>query len=65
MSGKEDLIEMVMRVFPTQRYQTVVDAEGNETTEPVIDSEGKPVEDAQAVAARELGSRGRSNHLID
>ena len=52
-SPRRSLMEYVERAFPTQRHETYIDDAGNERTRPVVDSEGKPVMDPQAVAMKE------------
>jgi predicted RNA methylase len=52
-TGKADVIAMVRKVFPTQKYRPEADDDGKTTYVPVVDSEGNPVEDEAAVAARE------------
>jgi len=47
------LMDYLERSFPTQQYETYIDANGNERTRPVVDSQGKPVHNPEAVAAKE------------
>ena len=52
-SPRRTLMEFVERSFPTQRYEEYIDDAGNTRTRPVVDSEGKPVMDPQALAMKE------------
>jgi predicted RNA methylase len=53
ITPRDSLIQLITRSFPTQQYETYLDEDGNERTRPVMDSEGNPVENAEAVAMRE------------
>lgn len=61
ITPREILMQFVESGFPTTQYQTVIDENGNEQQVPVVDSEGREVENPEAVAMRhrlvaELGS---------
>jgi predicted RNA methylase len=53
INPRDVLMQYVQNGFPTQLYQQQIDAEGNETSTAVTDSQGKPVEDPEAVARRD------------
>lgn len=53
MTPRDQLMELVRNSFPVQQYESYLDDSGNESTRPVVDSKGKPVENADAVAMRE------------
>lgn len=53
MTPREQLMEYIRNSFPVAQYQEVTDADGNVSYEPVLDSNGNPVENAEAVAMRE------------
>lgn len=53
MSPRDQLLQLVDKAFPTRQYETYVDEDGNERVRPVSDSEGKPVHNPEAVAAKE------------
>lgn len=50
---RKALMDYIERGFPVQQYEEFTDEEGNVHTRPVLDSEGKPVLNAEAVAMRE------------
>lgn len=74
-SPRRELMSLVERAFPVQRHEEYEDDNGNIRTRPVVDSEGKPVLDPQAVAMKEqllaeigsldVGSRGPLDLVID
>lgn len=47
------LLEYVDKAFPTQQFEQVMDADGKVTSQPVVDSQGSPVESAEAVAMKD------------
>lgn len=53
LTPSEELINMVKKSFPVQAYEEYTDDEGNVRVRPVVDSNGKPVEDKKAVEMRE------------
>jgi hypothetical protein len=53
MTPREQLMEFIKNSFPVQQYEEYMDADGNIATRPVVDSQGKPVENAEAIAMRE------------
>ena len=53
MTPKENLMQYIQNGFPTQQYETYLDDNGNEQSRAVVDSEGNPVHNAEAVAAKE------------
>jgi hypothetical protein len=57
ITPRDQIIQLVENSFPTQQYEKYVDDDGKERSRPVVDSQGRPVENKEAVAARE--------HLID
>ena len=57
ITPRDQIIQLVENSFPTQQYEKYVDDDGKERARPVVDSQGRPVENKEAVAARE--------HLID
>lgn len=64
ISPFEQLYGFVERSFPTQQYETYLDEDGNEQTRPVVDSEGNPVHNQEAVEKKasllaDLGSLER------
>ncbi len=61
MTPRDQLMQYVERSFPVQQYEEYEDDNGNVRMRPVIDSQGKPVLNSDAVAMRdrlldELGS---------
>lgn len=53
MSPKDQLMQLVDKAFPTRQHEEYVDADGNVRVRPVSDSEGKPVHNPEAEAAKE------------
>lgn len=53
VSPREILLQYLEKSFPVHRYEKFTDADGNEGSRLVKDSEGNPVEDPAAVAMRE------------
>lgn len=53
MSPRDQLMALVEKAFPVEQFETYVDDAGKERVRPVVDSEGKPVLNREAVAARE------------
>ena len=53
VSGKDDLIEMVIKAFPVQKFEEYVNEYGDTGVRPVTTADGKPIEDGAAVAARD------------
>ncbi len=53
LSSKEILENFLRENFPVEAYQTVQDADGNETQEMVRDDNGEPVVDREAAARRD------------
>ena len=49
----EQLLELVMKVYPVQQYEDNVDHNGNVISVPVVDSEGNPVLNPELVAERD------------
>lgn len=47
------LMEYIEQYFPTQQFEEYTDEDGNVRSRPVYDSEGRPVENADAVQMRE------------
>lgn len=54
ITPRESLMRMVEKAFPTAEYQRVIDEDGNERWEQVLDSQGNPVENAEAVRRRDF-----------
>lgn len=53
LSPKDQLLEMVQASFPVQQYETYTDEHGNDASRPVVDAQGNPVLNADAVALRD------------
>ena len=53
MTPRDQLMQMVASAYPVQRYEDATDENGSVFSRPVVDSEGKPVINQEAVAARE------------
>ncbi len=53
ITPRDQLIQLVEKSFPTQQYQEVLDDNGNIVSVPVVDREGRPVENKEAVAMRD------------
>jgi len=47
------LIHYLEKSFPVQEYETYIDDNGNERSRPVLDSQGNPVQNAEAVEMRD------------
>lgn len=60
---KESLIEMIRKAYPTNQYEERVDEDGKETMVLVVDSQGQPVQNAEAVAARDALIENIEKHL--
>jgi predicted RNA methylase len=52
LSPRQSLIQYLERSFPTQQYEEYTDENGDTKMRPVVDSNGNPVENAEAVAAK-------------
>jgi hypothetical protein len=50
---RQGLMDYIQRGFPTQQYEEYTDEEGNVRTRPAKDSEGNPIQNAEAVAMRD------------
>ena len=53
LTPKEQIMDYVKNSFPVAQYQEVEDENGNKRYEVVLDSQGNPVENAEAVELRE------------
>lgn len=53
LTPREHLMNFVQNSFPVQQFQEQMDEQGNATFEPVVDSQGNPVENPEAVARRD------------
>ena len=53
ITPRDQIIQLVENSFPTQQYETYVDADGNEGKRPVFDSKGNPVQNKEAVDMRD------------
>jgi len=53
LTPREQLMEYVRNSFPVQQYEEFMDDQGNIQLRPVVDSEGNPVENPDAVEMRE------------
>ena len=53
MTPRDQLMQLVAKSFPVQQYEEYVDSNGNVRTKPAEDSQGNPVLNKAAVAARE------------
>ena len=53
ITPRDQIIQLVENSFPTQVYETYVDEDGKKRARPVTDSEGRAVQDKEAVAMRE------------
>jgi P-loop containing NTP hydrolase pore-1/C-terminal domain on Strawberry notch homologue len=53
LTPRENLMQYIQNSFPTAQYEVYVDEQGNMQTRPVVDSQGNPVQNADAVAARD------------
>ncbi len=53
VTPRDALLQLVERAFPVTQFETYLDDEGRERSRPALDSEGNPVQNAEAVAMRE------------
>ncbi|HEX7007384.1 MAG TPA: strawberry notch family protein [Alphaproteobacteria bacterium] len=53
ITPRDQIIQLVEHSFPTQQFEEYVDEGGNVRSRPVVDSEGNPVENKEAVALRD------------
>lgn len=53
ITPRDQIIQLVEHSFPTQQYEEYLDQDGKVRSRPVTDSDGKPVENKEAVAIRE------------
>ena len=53
ITPREALLSFLRKSFPTQAYEEYTDENGTQRSRPVLDSNGKPVQDKKAVAMRE------------
>ncbi|MCB1460896.1 MAG: strawberry notch family protein [Nitratireductor sp.] len=53
LTPREQLMAYVQNSFPVAQHESYVDEDGNQRSRPVTDSNGNPVENAEAVAMRE------------
>ena len=53
LSPKKILLEYLDKAYPTQQFETYTDEDGNERSRPVVDSEKRPVKNAEAEAAKQ------------
>ena len=53
LTPRESLMQYIENAFPTQQYQEVQDEDGNKRYEPVVDSNGNPVQNRIAIEMRE------------
>ena len=53
ITPRDQLMQMIENSFPVQQYEQYEDDEGNIRTRPVVDSNGNPVVNREAVAKRE------------
>lgn len=53
LTPREQMMEFVRNSYPVNQYETFTDDNGNEASRLVLDSQGNPVENPEAVAARE------------
>ena len=77
VSPRYILMDYVERSFPTQAYEDYIDDNGNQAKRPVVDSNGNPVHNPQAVEMKEnllnqlgsltkdIASRGAMDQIID
>ncbi len=52
MSPKDQLLQLVDRAFPTFQYEKYLDDKGNERVQLVLDSNGEPIHNKEALAAK-------------
>jgi len=74
ITPRDSLMQLVEHTFPVQQYQEETDDQGNVTMEPVVDSDGNPVLNQEAVRMRDqlldkLGAlsvpRGPLDYILD
>ncbi len=53
MTPRENLMQYLQNAFPTQQYEEYTDENENVRSRPVLDANGNPVQNAEAVAMRE------------
>jgi hypothetical protein len=53
ITPRDQIIQLVEKSFPTQQYEQYVDENGNERFRPVLDSQGNPVQNKEAVRMKE------------
>ncbi len=53
ITPRDQLMQMIENSFPVQQYEKYEDENGNERTRPVVDSNGNPVVNREAVQKRE------------
>lgn len=53
LSGAEIMLDFVDRCFPTQMYHDRLTEDGNVVTEPLLDGDGSPVQNPEALAMRD------------
>jgi predicted RNA methylase len=53
ITPRDQIIQLVEHSFPTQQYEKYVDDDGQVRSRPVMDAEGKPVQNKEAVAMRD------------
>jgi predicted RNA methylase len=53
LTPRDQLLQLVEKVFPVQQYEEYLDSDGNIRSRPVFDSQGNPVLNPEAVAERD------------
>jgi predicted RNA methylase len=53
ITPRDQIIQLIEKSFPTQQYEQYVDENGNISTRPVMDRDGNPVQNKEAVAMRD------------
>jgi strawberry notch-like protein/NTP hydrolase family protein/inorganic pyrophosphatase-like protein/ADP-ribosyltransferase-like protein len=53
ITPRDQIIQLIENSFPTQQYESFIDDSGNEGVRPVVDSEGKPVQNKDALRMKE------------
>lgn len=53
LTPREQIVQMIENSFPVQAYEAYTDDDGNKRSRPVVDSEGNPVLDKDAVLLKE------------
>jgi C-terminal domain on Strawberry notch homologue len=53
ITPRDQIIQLVEKSFPTQQYEQYIDENGNERSRPVLDSQGNPVQNKEAVRMKE------------